>query len=87
MRTHRVLVLGLAALAVGSPARAAERPAKGRIAGADLFKNGLAVVRYEVTSASPATTFSTTCRSPSTAPTTSRRTPRSRPGCGCARST
>ena len=50
MRTTRVVALALAAIAYASPAHAAdETPAKGKIVAVDLFKNGLAVVRCEVT--------------------------------------
>jgi hypothetical protein len=50
MRTTRVVALALIALIPVTPARAAdETPAKGKIVSVDLFKNGLAVVKYEVT--------------------------------------
>jgi hypothetical protein len=51
MRT--LIALGLAASVAAAPARADETPAKGRIVAADLFKNGLAVVRCEVTLGRP----------------------------------
>ena len=54
MRTSRAVTLGLAALLLGAPARAAdETPAKGKIVAVDLFKNGLAVIRCEVTLGKP----------------------------------
>jgi hypothetical protein len=56
MRTIRGLALALLALVPASPARAAdETPAKPRIVGVDLFKNGLAVIKCEVTLGKPGT--------------------------------
>src|SRR5829696_2848629 len=49
MRTLRVLALTLAATLPASPATAADTPVKSKIIGVDLFKNGLAVVKREVT--------------------------------------
>lgn len=50
MRTLRLLALSLAGVLFAVPAQAAdETPAKGKIVGVDLFKNGLAVVRAELT--------------------------------------
>lgn len=50
MLTLRVVALVLAVIALGVPVNAAdETPAKGKIVAVDLFKNGLAVVRCEMT--------------------------------------
>jgi hypothetical protein len=53
--TTRLIAAGLAAALLAVPARAQEAPVKGRIVAADLFKNGLAVVRCEATLAGPGT--------------------------------
>ncbi len=53
MRILRIVALAFAALLAGSPAIAADLPVKSKIVGVDLFKNGLAVVRREVTLAGP----------------------------------
>ena len=55
MRSTRAAAAGLAALLIASPARADETPAKGKIVAVDLFKNGLAVVKCEVTLDKPGT--------------------------------
>ena len=50
MKPISVSALGLTLLLFGGPLRAAdETPAKGKIVAVDLFKNGLAVVKCEVT--------------------------------------
>ncbi len=49
MRKALILVIGLAALGVATPARADETPAKSKIVAVGLFKNGLAVVKREAT--------------------------------------
>jgi hypothetical protein len=53
MRTTPAIAVALVVMLPGSPARAQETPVKGKIAAVDLFKNGLAVVRYEVTLGKP----------------------------------
>ncbi len=53
MRTTRAVAIGLTVLLFAAPARADETPAKGKIVAVDLFKNGLAVVRCEVTLGKP----------------------------------
>jgi hypothetical protein len=53
MWTNRAVALGLAALLFPAPARADETPVKGKIVAVDLFKNGLAVVEYQVTLGKP----------------------------------
>ena len=56
MRTIRGIALALVALCPATPARAAdETPAKPKIVGVDLFKNGLAVVKCEITLGKPGT--------------------------------
>jgi hypothetical protein len=56
MRTIRGIAIALVALCPAAPARAAdETPAKPKIVGVDLFKNGLAVVKCEVTLGKPGT--------------------------------
>ena len=52
MRITRAVAPALAVL-LAAPARADETPAKGKVVAADLFKNGLAVVRCEVTLGRP----------------------------------
>jgi hypothetical protein len=49
MRTLRVLTLTLVAVLPASPVTAADTPVKSKLVGVDLFKNGLAVVKREVT--------------------------------------
>jgi hypothetical protein len=49
MRTLRVLALTLAAMLPASPVTAADTPVKSKIIGVDLFKNGLAIIKREVT--------------------------------------
>src|SRR5687767_4528789 len=53
MWTNRAVALGLAALLFPATARADETPVKGKIVAVDLFKNGLAVVEYQVTLGKP----------------------------------
>src|SRR5262245_14256092 len=55
MRSTRAVVIGLAVFLHAAPAfaQADETPVKGKIVAVDLFKNGLAVVRCEVTLAKP----------------------------------
>ena len=48
-----LLPAALALVVSAAPGRAADTPVKGKIVAADLFKNGLAVVRYEVTLGKP----------------------------------
>jgi len=56
MRTLRGIALALAVLTPAAPVRAADEPqAKSKIVGVDLFKNGLAVVKCEVTLGKPGT--------------------------------
>lgn len=55
MRITLVLTLGLILAAPGSITRAAETPAKSRIVTVGLFKNGLAVVKRELTVGGPGT--------------------------------
>ncbi len=51
MRTP--LLAALAVALAAAPGRAADTPVTGKVVAADLFKNGLAVVRYEVTLGKP----------------------------------
>src|SRR5262245_63610647 len=53
MTPTRALAVGLAVLALAAPARADETPAASKIVAVDLFKNGLAVVKREVTLGKP----------------------------------
>ncbi|MBA4064491.1 MAG: hypothetical protein C0501_12405 [Isosphaera sp.] len=53
MRTTRAVAPALALLLAATPSRAAETPVTGKIVAADLFKNGLAVIRCEVTLGKP----------------------------------
>ena len=55
MRTLGTAAFGLALLLLGASARADETPAKGKIVAVDLFKNGLAIVKCEVTFGKPGT--------------------------------
>lgn len=49
MRTSRALALTVAAMLPATPALAADTPVKSKIVAVDLFKNGLAIVKREVT--------------------------------------
>jgi hypothetical protein len=53
MRTTVAIVLGFLVLGMAGPARADETPAKSKIVAVSLFKNGLAVVKREVTLGKP----------------------------------
>lgn len=53
MWTLRAIALGLVLFQFNTPARAQETPIKGKIVAVDLFKNGLAVVRCDVTLPKP----------------------------------
>jgi len=55
MFSLRSLTLAAAVILLPAPARAEDTPVKGKIVGVDLFKNGLAVVRCDVTLARPGT--------------------------------
>jgi len=55
MRTTRAFVLALALLSPSTPARAEDTTVKSRITGVDLFKNGLVIVKREVTLGKPGT--------------------------------
>ena len=53
MHTTRTVALGIVVFLLGAPARADDTPVKGKIVAVDLFKNGLAVVKCEVTLGKP----------------------------------
>ncbi len=55
MRTTRAFVMALALLSPSTPVRAEETTVKSRITGVDLFKNGLVIVKREVTLGKPGT--------------------------------
>ena len=55
MRNLPVIAIGVGLFLAGGPARADETPATSKIVAVDLFKNGLAVVKREVTLPKPGT--------------------------------
>ncbi len=55
MRSSRLIATGLIVMLFSTPARAEDKPVKGRITGVDLFKNGLAVIKCEVVLGKPGT--------------------------------
>jgi len=55
MRTPGTLAITLTVLLLGSAVRADETPAKGKIVAVDLFKNGLAIIKCELTLGKPGT--------------------------------
>lgn len=55
MRTAWIIALGLSLVAHSTSAIAADTPAASKIVGVDLFKNGLAIVKREVTLGKPGT--------------------------------
>jgi len=55
MRTLRLIALTAVAMLPDTPAVAADTPVKSKISGVDLFKNGLAIVKREVTLGKPGT--------------------------------